>query len=113
MLEVSLKKQPAGYWLKVLHEARVPVAPILNVAESAGHPQTKARNMIVGAGGFRLTGNPIKISGYDVRRYVLLPQHSIKMATPYVANSAGSKCRATSRKLTRRACSRNAVDIVN
>jgi CoA:oxalate CoA-transferase len=35
------------------------------VKEAAEHPQTKARNMIIEAGGVRMPGNPIKISGYE------------------------------------------------
>ncbi len=64
-LELVLKKQPAAHWLKVIHEAGVPVAPLANVAEAAEHPQTKARNMLIEAGGVRMSGNPVKISGYD------------------------------------------------
>jgi CoA:oxalate CoA-transferase len=64
-LEVVLKKQTAAHRLKVIHEAGVPVGPIMNVLEAAEHPQTKARNMLVEAGGVRVTGNPIKISGYE------------------------------------------------
>ena len=63
-LELTLKKQPAAHWLKVIHEAGVPVGPMLNVAEAAEHPQTKARNMLIEAGGVRMPGNPVKISGY-------------------------------------------------
>ena len=43
----------------------VPVGPIMNVLETAEHPQTKARNMLVEAGGVRVSGNPIKILGYE------------------------------------------------
>jgi CoA:oxalate CoA-transferase len=64
-LEATLVKQPAAHWLAVIHEAGVPVAPLLNVAEAAEHPQTKARNMLIEAGGIRMPGNPVKISGYD------------------------------------------------
>jgi len=64
-LEVALKKQPAAHWLKVIHEAGVPVGAILNVLETAELPQVKARNMLVEAGGVRVTGNPLKISGYE------------------------------------------------
>ena len=64
-LEATLVKQPATYWLSAIHEAGVPVAPLLNVAEAAEHPQTKARNMLIEAGGVRMPGNPVKISGYD------------------------------------------------
>jgi CoA:oxalate CoA-transferase len=64
-MEVALKKQPAAHLLKVIHEGGVPVGPILNTAESAEHPQTKARNMWIEAGGVKMPGNPVKISGYD------------------------------------------------
>ncbi|WP_213767670.1 CoA:oxalate CoA-transferase [Caballeronia sp. dw_19] len=64
-LQVTLKKQAAQYWLKVIHEAGVPVAPLLNVAEAAELPQTAARNMLIEAGGVRMPGNPVKISGYE------------------------------------------------
>jgi CoA:oxalate CoA-transferase len=63
-LEVAFKRQPAAHWLKVIHDAGVPVGPVLNVAEAAVHPQTIARNMLIEAGGVRMPGNPIKISGY-------------------------------------------------
>jgi CoA:oxalate CoA-transferase len=63
--EIALKKQTAAHWLQVILAAGVPVGPILNVSETAEHPQTKARNMLVDAGGVRVTGNPIKISGYE------------------------------------------------
>jgi CoA:oxalate CoA-transferase len=64
-LEAALKKAPAAHWLKVIHEAGVPVAPILDTAEAAQHPQIKARNMWIEAGGVRMPGNPVKISGYE------------------------------------------------
>lgn len=64
-LELVLKKQPAVHWLDVIHAAGVPVAPLLNVADAAELPQTAARNMLIEAGGIRMPGNPIKISGYN------------------------------------------------
>ncbi len=64
-MEVALKKQPSAHWLTVIHEAGVPVGPLLNIAEAAEHPQTKARNMLIEAGGVRMPGNPVKISTYD------------------------------------------------
>jgi CoA:oxalate CoA-transferase len=63
-LEIALKQQPAAHWLEVIHAAGVPVAPILSVAQAAEHQQTKARNMVIEAGGVKMAGNPIKISGY-------------------------------------------------
>jgi len=64
-LEVVLKRRSGAYWLEAIHEAGVPVAPLLNVAQAAEHPQTRARNMLIEAGGVRMVGNPIKISGYE------------------------------------------------
>jgi CoA:oxalate CoA-transferase len=64
-LESVLKTQPVAHWLKVLHGAGVPVAPLLDVAEAAELPQIKARNMMIEAGGIRMPGNPVKISGYE------------------------------------------------
>ncbi len=63
-LETEFKKQPAAHWLKLIHDAGVPVGPLLNVAEAAVHPQTVARNMLIEAGGVHMPGNPVKISGY-------------------------------------------------
>jgi len=64
-LESVLKTQPAAHWLKVIDGAGVPVAPILDIAEAAKLPQTKARNMVIEAGGVQMPGNPVKISGYE------------------------------------------------
>ena len=64
-MELALKKAPTEHWLKVIHEAGVPVGPILNVKEAAEHPQILARNMLIEAGGVRMPGNPVKISGYE------------------------------------------------
>ncbi|KJK23797.1 CoA-transferase [Burkholderiaceae bacterium 16] len=63
-LESVFKRETAGHWLQVIHAAGVPVAPLLNVAEAAQLPQTEARNMFIEAGGVRMPGNPVKISGY-------------------------------------------------
>jgi CoA:oxalate CoA-transferase len=64
-LEDVFTKQPAEHWLQVIHEAGVPGAPILDVAAAVEHPQTKARNMMIEAGGIRMPGNPVKIEGYE------------------------------------------------
>jgi CoA:oxalate CoA-transferase len=64
-IEAVLKQQPAAHWLEVIHEAGVPVGPINSIKEAVEHPQTKARNMYIEAGGVRMPGNPIKLSGYD------------------------------------------------
>lgn len=65
LLEEVLLTRGAQDWIDLLHAAGVPVGPLLDVAEAAELPQTAARHMVVDAGGIRMPGNPIKISGYD------------------------------------------------
>jgi CoA:oxalate CoA-transferase len=64
-LEATLKSCDAVHWLRTIHDAGVPVGPLLDVAEAARLPQTRARNMLVEAGGVTMAGNPVKLSGYD------------------------------------------------
>jgi CoA:oxalate CoA-transferase len=64
-LESALKKQPAAHWLKLIHEAGVPVGPINTIKEAVDMPQIKARNMYIEAGGIGMPGNPVKLSGYE------------------------------------------------
>ena len=63
-LEAVLGTAPAAHWLGVLEAAGVPCSPIHTVADAVEHPQTRARNMIVEAGGLRMTGNPVKLSAF-------------------------------------------------
>ncbi len=67
-LEAALARRGAAGWLRALEAAGVPASPVAGVADVAADPQVAARNMLVeaaGAGGFRVTGTPIKISGVD------------------------------------------------
>jgi CoA:oxalate CoA-transferase len=63
-LEAVLRRQPAGHWIAVLDAAGVPCSLIQNVAEAIVHPQTQARNMVVGSGELLTAGNPIKVAGF-------------------------------------------------
>jgi crotonobetainyl-CoA:carnitine CoA-transferase CaiB-like acyl-CoA transferase len=64
--KIILQKKPMTFAAeKIIHETAVPVGLLLNVAEAAEHPKTKARNMLIEAGGVRMTGNPVKIRCYD------------------------------------------------
>ena len=63
-LEAVLRTAPAAHWLQVLADAGVPSGPISDVAESVGSEQTRARNMVVDAGGLPVPGNPVKASAY-------------------------------------------------
>jgi CoA:oxalate CoA-transferase len=62
-LEAILRTRPAAHWNEVLEAAGVPCAIVQTVADAVAMPQVQARNMIVTAGGLRMVGNPIKLSG--------------------------------------------------
>ena len=63
-LQTVLRQQSAAHWLERIHAAGVPVGPLLDVAQAVEHPQTRARHMLIEAGGLRMPGNPVKIAGY-------------------------------------------------
>lgn len=65
VLEGVLARLPAAEWLKALEAAGVPCAVVQDVGEAVEHPQVRARNMVVEAGGLRMAGNPIKMSAFD------------------------------------------------
>lgn len=67
-LEAALASRGAAAWTAALEAAGVPVSPVAGIADVAADPQVTARNMLVeaaGAGGFRVTGSPIKMAGVD------------------------------------------------
>lgn len=67
-LEAALARRGTSGWLRALEAAGVPASPVAGVADVAADPQVAARNMLVeaaGAGGFRVTGTPIKVAGVD------------------------------------------------
>lgn len=63
-LQEVLVTAPAEHWLAVLSAAGVPCGPISDVAEAVGSEQTRARNMVVDAGGVPVPGNPVKTSAW-------------------------------------------------
>jgi CoA:oxalate CoA-transferase len=69
-MELVLRTNTTAHWITVMDKVGVPCGPINNVAQSADHPQTQARNMIVNvedpiSGPMRVVGNPVKISAFD------------------------------------------------
>lgn len=64
IIEQLLATHDAQYWLTEIDKHRVPVAPLLGVAEAMQLPQTKARNMLIDAGAVQVPGTPIKLSSY-------------------------------------------------
>lgn len=63
-LEAVLAERPAAHWLEVLAAAGVPAGPISTVAEAVGSEQSRARQMVVDAGGLPVPGNPVKLSAW-------------------------------------------------
>jgi CoA:oxalate CoA-transferase len=68
-LERSLKGKTTAAWIPILEAAGIPCGPINNVKQAIEHPQVAARNMMItvedkAAGPLRLSGNPLKISGF-------------------------------------------------
>jgi CoA:oxalate CoA-transferase len=63
-LEEVLRTAAAAHWVAVLEAAGVPCSLVNTVADAVEHPQVRARNMIVTAGGLRMAGSPIKFSAF-------------------------------------------------
>ncbi|MCU1623805.1 MAG: Formyl-CoA transferase [Frankiales bacterium] len=64
LLESELRQESGSHWLEVLDRAGVPCGPICDVAEAVGSEQSKARQMVVDAGGVPVPGNPVKLSAW-------------------------------------------------
>merc|ERR1712048_28857 len=66
-LESALSKKKSMEWCDIFMDSQVPCGPVLNIADMTTHPQVSARQMVLQTddGKFLVTGNPIKISGYD------------------------------------------------
>jgi CoA:oxalate CoA-transferase len=64
-IETKLRAHSAAHWVELLSAAGVPCARIQTIPEAIEMPQLAARNMVISAGGLRMPGNPLKISGFD------------------------------------------------
>ena len=64
MLWPKFKKHPAAYWQDLLTKSGIPNGVVNDISEACNMPQIEARNMLIDAGGSRLAGNPMKLSGY-------------------------------------------------
>lgn len=67
LLSEKLSTNTREHWLALLREARIPCAPVNDLAQALGDPQVIARNMVVDVplsqgGSVRMVGNPIKLS---------------------------------------------------
>ena len=66
-VQVALEKKTCEYWLEVLERARIPAAPVNELAHAFSDPQALARHMKVrvplpGGGHVEEPGNPVKLS---------------------------------------------------
>jgi CoA:oxalate CoA-transferase len=64
LLEQVLRGGPADHWLELLTAAGIPCGPISDVAEAVASEQSKARSMVVDAGGLPVPGQPVKLSAW-------------------------------------------------
>jgi CoA:oxalate CoA-transferase len=64
-LEDVLRAEPADVWLAVLAAAGIPSGPIATVEEAVASEQSKARRMVVDAGGLPVPGQPLKLSAWE------------------------------------------------
>jgi CoA:oxalate CoA-transferase len=64
LIEQVLRTGTAAHWLEVLTGAGIPCGPISDVAEAVGSEQSKARGMVVDAGGVPVPGQPLKLSAW-------------------------------------------------
>ncbi len=79
-----LSTNTQAYWLEKLRAARIPCAPVYNLAQALSNEQVLARNMVVEVlhplgGSVRMPGNPIKLSATSEETYTpppLLGQHN-------------------------------------
>ncbi len=70
LLEAVLTTEPRAHWVAHLDAAGIPCGPINSIDQALDHPQVAARNMVVTIddpvmGSLRVSGNPLKISGFD------------------------------------------------
>jgi len=73
-LDRALGARPAAEWVAILSEACVPCSLVNTVEETIQLPQLMERTMIVNAGGIRMAGNPIKMTG--------LPDNTTRRSAP-------------------------------
>jgi crotonobetainyl-CoA:carnitine CoA-transferase CaiB-like acyl-CoA transferase len=89
ILQQLFTGKTADEWLALLEKAGIPCGPIFSVAEVLGHPQVRARQMVVErphpkAGKVKMTGVPVKLSatpGEAGDAPPLLGQHTEEVLT--------------------------------
>ena len=59
-----------GDWMSVFHKEGVPCAVVNNIKQACEMEQIKERNMLWQAGDYKLVGNPLKLSQFEVGQNV-------------------------------------------
>ncbi len=78
LIEKQLQTRPGEYWLERLLAEEVPAGPVNAIDKALSNEQVIRRNMIIDVddpkrGKYKMTGNPIKISGYPNDRIIPPP----------------------------------------
>ncbi len=73
-LEKIFSQNTVNFWITTLESVDIPVGPLNNIEEAVTSEQIQKRNMIVDLkdsnfAGFRVAGNPIKMSLHDDKKY--------------------------------------------
>jgi crotonobetainyl-CoA:carnitine CoA-transferase CaiB-like acyl-CoA transferase len=83
LLEDKFRTKTKAEWIKLLHEAGVPAAPVNRIDEVFKDPQVLARDMLVEidhpkCGKYNMIGNPVKVDGIknEFRPSPLLGEHT-------------------------------------
>jgi crotonobetainyl-CoA:carnitine CoA-transferase CaiB-like acyl-CoA transferase len=79
-LRAELARRPSAYWLQAL--ADIPVAPVQDLAEVAGHEQTRATGILQELDGVETLAAPLQVDGGRVAHRTpppLLGQHSAEV----------------------------------
>ena len=91
MLEEKFRTKTKEEWVKLLHEAGVPAAPVNRIDEVFTNEQVLARDMLVElehpkCGRFKMIGNPVKVEGVkdEFKPPPVLGEHNDKVLAEVV-----------------------------
>ncbi|MDY6842473.1 MAG: CoA transferase [Thermodesulfobacteriota bacterium] len=77
IFEEAFSQKTAEEWLNRLIEARLPCAPINNIAEILEDPHVKSQKMVVSSSykgeTIKVAGNPVKMSAHEDKEYLMPP----------------------------------------
>jgi formyl-CoA transferase/CoA:oxalate CoA-transferase len=94
--------------LEQLARHEVPAAPVRSVAEALADPRVAERDMVVEAGGVRMLGNPVRVSGHDQGPFA--PAPTLGEHTDEVLREAAAQPPARSRR-SRSVASRSSASV--